>query len=312
MMRRTRGRREICGKGPEGDPDEVGLITKLYPFINSTMPITATMLYLHKILPALLLPVGLCLVLLGAALIWRKKFLVAAAFGILLLASNPLVSSFLLSRLENRFPKIEIPDCPGADAVVVLSGILGGKRSAQGIPELNWGEAYDRFDAGIRLFQAGKAPYLVLTNPRVPWEEANDFSEGRQLVEAAVERGIPKKRIILLGPVGNTADEAHLVLEEASARGWQRIILVTTAWHLPRAFRLFSPQGVPTGPNIQIVPYPADFFTSGEIARLSFLHFLPSARSLWMTEIFLREKLGMLYYSSSFPWVRRQPDRAAR
>jgi len=270
------------------------------------MPITATMLYLHKILPALILPIGLCLVLLGAALIWRKKFLVAAAFGVLLLASNPLVSSFLLSRLENRFPKIEIPDCPGADAVVVLSGILGVKRSAEGSPELNWGEAYDRFDSGVRLFQAGKAPCLVLTDPRVPWEQASDLSEGGQLVAAAVERGIPRERIILLGPVGNTADEARLLKQEAFTRTWKSVILVTTAWHMPRAYELFSSKA------LDCVPYPTDFMTSQGRKVWSPLSFFPSAKSLWMTEIFLREKLGILYYSSSLPWVRRQPGSSAR
>jgi len=255
------------------------------------------MLYLHKILPALVLPLGLCILLLGAALFWRKRILILIPLIILLLASNPLVSSFLLSRLENRFPKIEILDCPKADAVVVLSGILGGKRSAPGSLELNWGESYDRFDAGIRLFQAGKAPCLIFTDARMPWEQTTELSEGKQLVEAAVERGIPREKIILLGPVGNTADEARLISKEATTRGWQSIILITTAWHLPRAFRLFSSYDAPAGTGTHIVPYPTDFFTSGEIGHFSFLQFLPSARSLWMTEIFLREKLGMLYYS---------------
>jgi len=248
------------------------------------------MLYLHKILPALVLPLGLCILLLGAALFWRKRILILIPLIILLLASNPLVSSFLLSRLENRFPKIEILDCPKADAVVVLSGILGGKRSARGSLELNWGEAYDRFDAGVRLFQAGKAPCLVLTDPRMPWEQTTELSEGKQLVEAAVERGIPSEKIILLGPVGNTADEARLVLEEASARGWQRIILITTAWHMPRSNLLFDSL------RCEVLPFPTDYQAGPLNKSISIMHMIPNARALLWMEVYLREQIGICYY----------------
>ena len=249
------------------------------------------MLYLHKILPALVLPLGLCILMLGAALFWRKRILILIPLMVLLLASNPVVSSFLLSRLENQFPKVEIADCPNADAIVVLSGILGGKRSSPGNLELNWGEAYDRFDAGIRLFQAGKAPVLILTDPRMPWEQPNNFLEGKQLFEAAVERGIPREKIILLGPIGNTADEARLISGETTPRGWQSIILVTTAWHMPRAYCLFR-----SGPA-EIIPYPTDYMTSKKTTYPSVIQFFPSAKSLLMTEIFLREKLGIAFYS---------------
>ena len=248
------------------------------------------MLYLHKILPALVLPLGLCILLLGAALFWRKRILVLIPLMILLLASNPVVSSFLLFRLENRFPKIEIADCAEADAVVVLSGVLGSKRSARESLELNWGEAYDRFDAAVRLFQAGKASWLVLADPRMPWERPNSFSEGKQILLVAMERGIPADKIILLGPVGNTADEASLVVREGQKRGWRKIILVTTAWHMPRAFLLFQHKDFVT------IPFPTDFQTSGKLNLASLLSFLPTAKSLMFSETYLRERIGFAFY----------------
>ena len=248
------------------------------------------MLYLHKILPALVLPLGLCILLLGAALFWRKRILVLIPLMILLLASNPVVSSFLLSRLENQFPKVEIVDCPNADAIVVLSGILGDKRSSPESLELNWGEAFDRFDAGVRLFQAGKARWLILTDPRLPWDNSGNSPEGRELSRAATERGVPAARILLLGPIGNTAEETTLVAREAKTRGWQQIILVTTAWHMPRAAYLSSIR------NLKIIPYPVDFQTSAERGRTSWLSWVPSAKALAHTEIYFREILGQGYY----------------
>jgi len=248
------------------------------------------MLYLHKIIPSLILPLGLCILLLIGALIWRKRILILIPLLILSLASNPLVSSCLLSSLENRYPKIEIADCPNADAIVVLSGILGGKRSQRESLELNWGEAYDRFDAAIRLYQAGKAPCLVLTDPRMPWETPNEWSEGQQLVAATVERGVPRNKIILLGPVGNTADEARLTAHLASEKKWRRIILVTTAWHMPRAKLLFDALGC------EVTPFPTDFQTMGRANWSLPLSLFPSTKYLMQTECYVREIMGFWYY----------------
>jgi uncharacterized SAM-binding protein YcdF (DUF218 family) len=247
------------------------------------------MFVLHKILPTLILPLGLCLGLLCAALAWRRWILVALALLILLSGSNPWISSFLISRLENRFPKVEIASCPDADAVVVLSGILGKKRSIPQSPELNWGEAYDRFDAGVRLFQAGKAPWLVLFNPGRPQEGLPDFAEGEQLMRSATERGVPPQNICVLGPIGNTADEARMISEVANDRRWRSIILVTTAWHMPRAWERFRKTGV------KIHPFPVDF-RCDTARRVSVTDFFPTAGAMATTEIFLREWVGRTFY----------------
>jgi uncharacterized SAM-binding protein YcdF (DUF218 family) len=73
-------------------------------------------------------------------------------------------------------------------------------------------------------------------------------------------------------------------------RGWQKIILVTSAWHMPRAARLFRKAGV------DFIPFPVDFQIDSN-SSLTLLDFLPRAEGLQKTETALREWYGILFYA---------------
>lgn len=243
-------------------------------------------LLLHKLLPIIVLPLGFSIGLILLALLFKKRWLAALGVGILLIGSMPIVGDSLLKILENRFPKVEVEDCTTADAVVVLSGMLRNTRSKRG--GLEWGEGVDRFEQGVLLFNAQKAPLLIFTGGRVPWSHRTR-TEGEDLRMAAIARGVPPEAIIVTEEVANTAAEAQAVSRIAAARGLKRFILVTTAWHMPRAQFLFRRAGVP------VVPFPVDYYTRyDEPATL--LDFLPNAGGMENAEIALRESYGLLYY----------------
>jgi uncharacterized SAM-binding protein YcdF (DUF218 family) len=243
------------------------------------------LLFLHKLLPIIALPLGFCITLMLLALLLKKRWLAFLAVIILLISSLPIVGDSLLKTLEDRFPKLEVEDCPPADAIVVLSGILHKSRSKNG--GLEWAEGVDRFEQGILLMKAGKAPLLIFTGGRLPWA-TQQLTEGQELRGAALARGIPSSSILVTDEVGNTADEAKAVRKIAEERKLKRIVLVTTAWHMPRAEYLFRTRGVP------VLPFPADYYTSDE--PLTLLNFLPQAGALGNTEVTLRESYGRLYY----------------
>ncbi len=244
------------------------------------------LLFLHKLLPIVALPLGFCIALTLLALLFKKRWLAFVAVATLLLSSLPIVGDSLLKTLEDRFPKLEVEDCPSADAIVVLSGILHKSRSKNG--ELEWAEGVDRFEQGILLLKAGKAPLLIFTGGRLPWGN-QQLTEGQELRRAALARGIPAASILVTEEVGNTADEAKAVRKIAEERKLQRIILVTTAYHMPRAEYLFRTRGVP------VIPFPTDYYTRFN-ESLTLLDFLPQAGALGNTETTLRESYGRLYY----------------
>lgn len=58
------------------------------------------MIYLHKILPMVLLPIGLTAILVVAGLLLQKRALIWIGLGLLLLASTPLVADNAMRAAE--------------------------------------------------------------------------------------------------------------------------------------------------------------------------------------------------------------------
>jgi uncharacterized SAM-binding protein YcdF (DUF218 family) len=149
----------------------------------------------------------------------------------------------------------------------------------------------DRFDGGVELFKAGRAPVVVFTRGQVPWQPGV-VPEGELLAKRALLLGVPQSAIRLTGKAGNTADEAAAasVLLGASKKGVpRRIILVTSAFHMRRARFLFERAG------FAVEPFLVDYQTS-EKSPLTVLSFLPNAEALAQSDRALREVIGLLFY----------------
>jgi uncharacterized SAM-binding protein YcdF (DUF218 family) len=241
-------------------------------------------LLLHKALPVFFLPLGVSLLLLSVALLLKKRVLAGIAGAILYIASTPLFASWVLGARERQYPVVTIAACPTADAIVVLSGTLEQNPAA---PDGYVWTAADRFDYGVRLYQASRAPLLMFTGGYVPWLKQR-ASEGDILQTLAVERGVPEAAVVITGPIQNTADEANVVGKCAHQRGLSHLILVTTAWHMPRAMLLFRRTG------LRITPFPVGALVNPSAATV--LDFLPQAGALQHSEIGIRELLGAAYY----------------
>jgi len=235
---------------------------------------------LNKALPALILPTGLA-ILLCCYGIWKRKWgAVAAAAGLLAVAGCPAVSDMLLLTLEGPYQRKQQPS--GAfDAVYVLGGYLDDYCGVDLEPQ--WDEAGDRLELGIRMVRDGRANVLVLSeggSRRPP--------EGERGKVIAGSRGIPEAQIIVTREVENTADEAQRIAALARERGWSRIALATSAFHMRRALQLMEEAGVP------VTPAPTDFKAMGGQRRLE--HFLPSGEGLKRSERALREWMGIGFY----------------
>lgn len=245
------------------------------------------MLFLNKLLPFFVLPLGWVLLLLIFAMVRKKNWPVALALVILLGASLPVTGSRLIGWLESKYAARPIAEAGPADAVVVLGGVIGPKVEPGYV--VNWNESSERFDGGMALLRAGRARTLVFTGARLPWEKRLTL-EGDDLRAIAIAQGVPEEQILVTKEISNTREEARAVAEMAKARGWKKVIVVTTAWHMPRSALLFRHAGV------EIVPFPVDFRTDGARA-LTVADFLPKAESLQMTETALRECYGYAFYA---------------
>lgn len=245
------------------------------------------MYLLSKILPLFVLPFGVSLILIVWGLLRNKRWPIWCSLLLLLLTGNPLLSNQLVRLIEAGQVRRPATEAPQARAIVVLSG---ARPTAPGPAHISeWSDA-DRYFGGIDLFRAGKAPILIFTGGATPFEP-NAPTEGEILAEVAVSSGIPRAAIGVTGRVFNTADEATQVAAwlKAHPSGDGPILLVTSAFHMPRARVLFERQG------LTVEPFPVDF-RSLEFGR-SALNLLPNLAALRNAEEAIREFYGRAYYA---------------
>ena len=234
-----------------------------------------------------MLPPGVCIVLIVAGLIWHKRIL--AWLGVLLLCvlSVPLFGNLLVQGVEWPYRRIPVERVRQVDAIVVLSGMIN---QVQGAPLGEWNDKADRFEGGVELFKAGKAPLLVFTNGEIPWQD-DEIPEGKLLAKRALLWGVPSNSIRMTGYAPNTASEAVEVskLLDAGKSGRRRVLLVTSAHHMRRAAMQFRRAG------LAVDPYPVDFETT-EGLIMTPLIFLPDATTLGLSALAIREMIGFGFY----------------
>jgi uncharacterized SAM-binding protein YcdF (DUF218 family) len=226
----------------------------------------------------------LVIIVILIGLIKNMKKLIYIAIGVLYIISTPIFSNNFFKLVEGSEYRKPISAIDSEDAIVVLSGMLEINEVGDST-YVEWGDP-DRFFGGIALFKAGKAQRLIFTGGKMPWDKAKK-TEGEVLKEYSISNGIPSEKIFVTKDVENTAGEAVAVKELISS--CKKIILVTSAYHMYRAQRLFEKQG------FEVIPYRVDFKVAGK-SRLTILDFLPSTDNIQLTEIGIREIIGRLYY----------------
>jgi uncharacterized SAM-binding protein YcdF (DUF218 family) len=253
--------------------------------------------YLSKLLPPLVYPLGLACALLVVALLLRKPRLRTAALllalALLVVGGNRWVALGLARSLEWRYlPQGELPE---ADAIVVLGGGTLSALYPRQMVEVD--QAGDRLIYAARLYHQGKADHLLLSGGRIDWistgaPPAEDMAMILDIL------GVPRQAMWLESESLNTYENALNARHFLEPLGVQRIILVTSASHMPRSVALFTRQG------FDVIPAPADFtvtqagwddLKSGGLAT-QLLSLLPSAENLGLTTRMLKEYFGMLVY----------------
>jgi uncharacterized SAM-binding protein YcdF (DUF218 family) len=130
---------------------------------------------------------------------------------------------------------------------------------------------------------------IIFTGGKLPWQPDEIKPEGEILSQFASDFGISASQIFVTKNVENTKDEAIAVKEILSSTNARRIILVTSAFHMPRSKRLFENEG------IDVQTYPVDYKVG--VSALTPMSFLPSADASASFQFAWRELIGRLYYS---------------
>ncbi|MCI0671891.1 MAG: YdcF family protein [Myxococcaceae bacterium] len=247
-------------------------------------------LVLSKMLDLFLAPLTwVLLLLLAAAFLVRRgpglaRGLLVTGVAVLFLASTRPVACALVGWAEAGAVRTLRPDVV-YDAVIVLGGGLEPVAAEEtGEPEFN--DSPERVLRGFELVRSGRARNVLLSAGSLdPRPEA--VVEAEVLGRMLEAWGVPRERIVLEGRSRNTRENAVESARVVRERGWQRVVLVTSAMHMPRALGCFravglSPDALPVDFHAHR-PGPA----GGWIPRAEFLELSTDA---------LRELAGRVVY----------------
>lgn len=262
------------------------------------------MFSMKKFLAPLFSPLSICveLMILGLVLLVfsRKqktgKVLVALGMVVLVLCSYEGISGRILQTLESQYPQLNLAQVTSQEDegsairfvkwVVVLSGGVVGDPTLPIQLQISH-HSRVRLMEGIRLHRLLPGSKIILTGG-IGFDGP---PEATTLSRVAQELGVAKSDMVLEVESRDTKDHPlyvrHLVKDEP-------FILVTSAFHMPRAMKLFVKQGLAPIPAPAGPWKPAkEFWSPGNL--------FPSASGLRLAELAYHEYMGI-----TWAWIRGQ------
>ncbi len=248
---------------------------------------------LSKVLWFLAAPSNLLLLLVvagaGLALRWRRLGAgLAALCGLALLAGgvSPL-ASLVFGPLENRFPEFRDDGAPVAGIVVLGGAVETGLSAARGQLVVN--------DAGERMIALGDlarrypAATVVFAGGSGRLTGDGAVSESAITRRHAASLGVPPERITYENRSRNTHENATFSAALVKPKPGERWLLVTSAWHMPRAVGCFRRAG------FTVAAYPVDYRTGPGALTIH----ATAGDGLFELDIAVREWLGLAAYRAS-------------
>ena len=226
----------------------------------------------------------------GVALLWSRRrwragrgVLTTVVVLLAICVLSPLQPA-LTGLLEDRFPPR--PALPAQiNGIIILGGAINPYVSAaRGQITLNG--AAERLLEGVRLAKAHPEAQVLVTggsaDPLRPEPREAPFA-----ASILAQLGIASERLVIEEGSRNTHENAVFSRSLTTVGDGQAWILVTSAWHMPRAVGVFRRAGWP------VIPWPVDYSTGGGI---DWTNTDVAAVRLYRLTRALHEWIGLAYY----------------
>lgn len=246
---------------------------------------------LSKLLANLIRPITWIVLLLAYSWLGRrekrKKRALLLALALLTLLSNQMIFNLAVRVWEPNLltaGQIEEPYDIG-----ILLGGFSNPYIQPGHDRFNLNDRANRFTNVLELYRRGKIRKILVTggNGQLLSDAPREAVEARDFL---IELGIPDQDILIEPDSRNTHENAlytKRLLDAAFPNA--RCLLLTSAWHMRRAYGCFNKQGLHT------TPFPVDYlsetwrFTPDQIL-------MPNARALYLWELIIKEWIGYAAY----------------
>ncbi len=249
--------------------------------------------YFSKILPLLVLPIGLVLELsfiaLLLALAGKKKssaLFTFLAMAMLWSASTPYVADTLMGRLERDYPAVMMTEIPRSKCVVLLGGAVEPVFPPR--VDLDMLDGIDRVRKAAQLSRLGLVKTIIVTGGNQPWSPFPE-TEAEAIKTLLLEWGVAEENIVLETQSRNTRENAFYTKDLLEGMACEKPLLVTSAAHMTRAVEAFKRLRIevfPVATDVRVVDRP----------QLTVFDFLPDAEALLMSNDAVHEWLGQWVY----------------
>lgn len=229
-------------------------------------------------------PLPQALLLIGGGMVCLRVRRYRSALGLCLsgllwvsLCATPAFAQWLQRGLTDRYPPVPAAHYPGAEAIVVLGG--GAPMHFDGAADIDSDQVLaTRAGFSLALFRAARAPRMLLSG---------GDEEAEAMARKLVRQGIPAAALQLETRSASTRQNALYAAAMLRRERIKRILLVTSAMHMPRALASFRNQG------LSVIPAPALDLRADSRPRRPWL---PQRAALRQSGRCLHEYLGLWVY----------------
>ena len=238
--------------------------------------------FASAVLSWVLSPFNWVVFLLLVAWVIKKRSVKRSALVIAAVIFIVFGNSYLLNWFAKQWQPepVEIPAAVKYSCGIVAGGFASPDAHANGY----FNSAADRFIQAVKLYKLGKIEHILISGGNGKTDEKS-FREAGWVKGELLAVGIPDSVIFIEDQSNNTLDNAKFskqILD--SVRLPPPYLLITSAFHMPRALRTFKNAG------ITVEPFPCNYFIGRGNSTLWDL--LPRPTGLLGWEMFLKEAVG--------------------
>ncbi len=213
-----------------------------------------------------------------------RRIAIGAFVGLAVCGFTPL-GTMLLRPLEDRFP----PWTPTANpptGIIILGGTTKAEISAyRGHPVSDIG--VDRLIAAAMLARRYPTARVIFSGGSADLPGPGSVREVDSALQILTQLGIATSRVEFEDRSRNTVENAAFSKSLAKPKQGEHWVLVTSAFHMPRAIALFRKEG------FAVEPAPTGWFTGGKLSLIDIGNF---ASSILLVHIATREWIGLAAY----------------
>lgn len=244
------------------------------------------MLYVLKVIySTFFIPPGIFVILLLAitARFYRRQRKSAAILFVITilvyLCIIPAVADPVIRSLESRYSP---PAAFSGDVIVLLGG-----GATMDTPNINGhghlsGSAANRLLTAAQLYHKYHLP-IIASGGKVLETTGTEAEISRTIL---LGLGVPANKIIVENQSLNTTQNAEYSKKLLDSHGYSQPLLVTSAFHMPRAVLQFQKAGV------TVIPWPTDYQANVH-SLVSWFDFVPSSGALTTIALAVKEYLGL-------------------